>query len=60
MANNEKVRRPHFGLNSAKTREEMWDLIRGLFEGFETYGVERFEEWQRRGLERNGEDGCQD
>ena len=52
MTRNDKVRRFHFGLRSAKTQDEMWESVKGLLGSFGLYNGEILEEWRRKGLIR--------
>jgi hypothetical protein len=50
MTRNSMSRRLHFGLGSAVTEAEIWDLIRGLLSAFEIYYNDDLEEWRRNAL----------
>ncbi|KAF2678622.1 hypothetical protein K458DRAFT_316445 [Lentithecium fluviatile CBS 122367] len=51
MRSDERARRLHFGLGSAKTEGEMWDLIRGLLDAFGVYEGELFTKWRGGALQ---------
>ncbi|KAH7389773.1 hypothetical protein BKA66DRAFT_414088 [Pyrenochaeta sp. MPI-SDFR-AT-0127] len=52
MKGDERARRFHFGLGSARMEREMWDSIRGLLVAFEIYEGEGFELWRERAMAR--------
>lgn len=50
------IRRLHFGLGSAKSKDEMWDFVRGLLEALGVYGGESLESWRENALGKYGDD----